>query len=159
MTSEVDQKGQGQVFLMCHILFISDSKFPLGWDPSRLIKICRSLTRFLFGVGSDGINQDLSLSDQISLRGGISYFHLNDLLPPSPASIKKLFVSIMSIFYILSMPQGFEQSLFLFPSTPVAGTFTWKSLPSSHRLEAPAERPTTRLQKNSFLLRVTFLAL
>ncbi len=47
-------------------------------------------------MGSNGIGQDLALTDQISLPGGISYFHLNDLLLPSAASIKELFVSIMS---------------------------------------------------------------
>ncbi len=98
---------------MCNILFISHPKFSSGWDPSGSIKIFCSLTRFFFGVGSVGINQDLSLCDQISLRGGISYFNLDDFFLPAAASIKELFVSIR-FFNILSMPQVFEQSLFLF---------------------------------------------
>ncbi len=100
---------------MCNILFLSHPKFSLGWDQLGSIKICCSLTTFLFGVGSDGINQDLLLTDQIFLHGGISYFHLNDLLLTSAASTKEHFVSIKS-FYILAMPQVFEQSLFLFLS-------------------------------------------
>ncbi len=97
MTSEVDQtKGQGQLFL--------DVQYPLPFPP-----------KIFFGVGSVGINQDLLLTDQIFLHGGISYFHLNDLLLPSAASTKEIFVSIMS-FDILAMPQVFEQSLFLFLS-------------------------------------------
>ena len=62
-------------------------------------------------MGSVAINQDLSLPDPISLWGGISSFHLNDVLLPS---IKELFVSNLSIVYILSTPQVIEQSMFLF---------------------------------------------
>ncbi len=115
MTSEVDQLYQRSrsTFFMCNILFISHPKFSSGWDPSGSIKIFCSLTRFFFRVGSVRIDQDLSLCDQISLRGGISYFHLDDFFLPSAASIKELFVSIR-FFNILSMPQVFEQSLFLF---------------------------------------------
>ncbi len=65
-------------------------------------------------MGSIGIDQDLLLPDQISLPGGISSFHLNDLLL---LSIKDLFLFNLSILYILSMPQVIEQSLFLFPCT------------------------------------------
>ena len=78
MTSEVDQLPKVKVnFFGCpiSILFISHPKFPSRWDPSGSIKTCRSLTRFLFGVGSVGIDQDLSLPDPISLRGGICSFY------------------------------------------------------------------------------------
>ncbi len=50
-------------FLVSVIHLSSQLKFSLGWDVSRLIKVCRSLTRFLFGVGS-------SLLKQINLWGG-----------------------------------------------------------------------------------------
>ncbi len=46
-------------------------------------------------MGSVGINQDLSLPNQISLRGGIS-FHLNDLLFPS----KRISLSLICLFYV-----------------------------------------------------------
>ncbi len=96
------------------ILIDPDGSHPegnFGWDPSGSIKICCSLTILLFGVGSVGIDQDLLLPDPISLRGGIFSFHLNNILLPS---IKDLFVSNLSILYILPMPQVIEQSLFLF---------------------------------------------
>ena len=50
-------------FLVSVIHLSSQLKFSWGWDVSRLIKVCRSLTRFLFGVGS-------SLLKQINLWGG-----------------------------------------------------------------------------------------
>ncbi len=80
--SEVDQtKSQRQLFWMCNIFFISHPKYSLGWNSTISIKIvCLSLTKFLF-------------------RGGISYFHLNDLLLPSAAYIRELFVSTMPIIY------------------------------------------------------------
>ena len=99
MTSEVDLLYQRSrsTFLdfQYAILFISHPKFPSGWDPLVSIEICRSLTRFLCGVGSVWIDQDMSLPDQISLRGGIS-FHLNDLLFPS----KRIFLCLICLFYI-----------------------------------------------------------
>ncbi len=75
MTLEVDQLYQRSRsnFWLSNILFNSHPKFPSGWDLSGSIKICCSLTRFLFGVGSVGIDQDLLLADQISLRGGIRW--------------------------------------------------------------------------------------
>ncbi len=43
--------AQGQATFLPS-LFISYPKFSLGLNPSRLIMICRPLTRFFFGVGS-----------------------------------------------------------------------------------------------------------
>ncbi len=98
MTSEVDQtKGQGQLF-GCPISssFLTQNFLRGG--------IRCSLTRFLFGVGSEGIDQDLSLLDPISLRGGISSFHLNDLLLPWPSasSIKDIFGSNDYFIYLVN---------------------------------------------------------
>ncbi len=46
--------------LVSIIQLSSQLKFSSGWDPSRFIKICRSLTRFLFGVGSVTPQTDFS---------------------------------------------------------------------------------------------------
>ncbi len=46
--------------LVSFIQLSSQLKFFSGWDPSRLIKICRSLTRFLFRVGSVTPQTDFS---------------------------------------------------------------------------------------------------
>ncbi len=84
--------GEGQLFWMSNILFVSHPKISLvwdpledlllpapylslEWDPSGSSKIFCSLTRFFFGVGSVRIDQDMSLPDPISLRGGIYSFH------------------------------------------------------------------------------------
>ncbi len=83
----------------------------------RSIKICCSLTRFPFGVGFNGIDQDLLLPDQISLWSRIQrdrsrsvapgpnfslgwdlFFHLNDLLLLSATKIKDFVSSNMLIF-------------------------------------------------------------
>ncbi len=44
----------------------SQLKVSSGWDLSRLIKICCSLTRFLFGVGSVTPQTDFSLGWDLS---------------------------------------------------------------------------------------------
>ncbi len=52
--------------LVSVIQLSSQLKFSSGWDPSRLIKICHSLTRFLFGVGSVTSQTDFSLGWDLS---------------------------------------------------------------------------------------------
>ncbi len=49
-----------ETLLVPVIQLSSQLKFSSGWDPLRLIKICCSLTRFLFGVGSVPPQTDFS---------------------------------------------------------------------------------------------------
>ncbi len=65
MTLKVDQKSMSTQPLWFKLPFS-----PTRWDLSRLFRICRFLTRFLFGVW------DPLLLDQISLPGGISPIYI-----------------------------------------------------------------------------------
>ncbi len=89
-------------------------------------------------MGSVGIDQDLFLPDQISLWGGISSFHLNDLLLPS---IKDLFLLNLSILYILSMPQVIEQSLFSFTYVHNIHVRFYYFFQGARSLSKPVDRP------------------
>ncbi len=80
---------------------MSHPKFSSGWDPSQSIKICLSLTRFLFGVGS------VTPLPDFSSGWDLSHLHINN----------GIYVGTMVYVRaknMLSMPQVFEQSLFLF---------------------------------------------
>ncbi len=88
-------------------------------------------TKVFFGVGSVEINQDMSLLDQISLQGGIRHSSNRFLFRVGSLPLlyckylyngicqyiymEKTFDRFFSIQYVdvLSMPQVFEQSLFL----------------------------------------------
>ncbi len=73
-------------FLVSVIHLSSQQKFSWGWDVSRLIKVCRSLTRFLFGVGSSLLKQ-INLSHlYIYLYYGICQGEISEYIPIFPPS-------------------------------------------------------------------------
>ncbi len=91
----------------------SQLKFSSGWDPSRLIEICHSLTRFLFGVGSVtptdfSSGWDLSHLYCTYLYNGICQGEISEYI------CGRLLIGSFLSQYVdtLSVPQVFEQSLF-----------------------------------------------
>ncbi len=103
--------------LVSVIQLSSQLKLSLGWDPSRLIKICRSLTRFLFGVGSVTPQTDFSsgwdLSHLYTVHTYMAFVRVKSL---NLYVHRILLIGSFLLHYVgmLSMPQVFEQSLFLF---------------------------------------------
>ncbi len=118
MTSEVGQRSRS-TFL--------DVQYPLHVPP-----------KIFFRVGSVAIDQDLLLLDQISLRGGIRHSFTRFLfgvgsVTPYQISLQGGISSIYTytmVFVraknILSMPQVFEQSLFLFEYEAWGEGLRWK---------------------------------
>ena len=99
-------------------------------DPSVLLSSPYLTPIIFFGVGSVEIFQDLSLLDQISLRGGICHSITRFLFGVGSLPFILLYVYygisltmyrglllgsfLLQYYNLLSMPQVFEQSLFLF---------------------------------------------
>ncbi len=91
----------------------SQLKFSAGWDPLRFIKIGCPLTRFLFRVGSLPFIYCTYLYNGIC-QGEISKYICRILLIGS---------FLLQYVGMLSMPQVFEQSLFLFHTKKLGTVF------------------------------------
>ncbi len=102
--------------LVSVIQLSSQLKFSSGWDPLSIIKICCSLTRFLFGVGSVTSRTDFSSEWDLSHLYTVHTYTIAFVRVRSLNICRRLMISSFILQYvdILSMPQVFEQSLFLF---------------------------------------------